>query len=600
MGATVGTGGTGGSFGGGCAATRIGTGGGGGGGYFAGGGGGSGAVNSMGTSAGGGGGGGGSSFATPTGTGTSYGPSTMGTANHNGQVTISYSPPGPSLTIGKSHSGSLVRGQSGSYTLTVGNDGIDATDGTVVTVTDTLPAGLSATSLSGTGWTCTLATLTCTRSDVLASGGSYPALTLAVNVACTASGQVTNTASATGGGDTATHTATDPTAITGACPPTLAIGKSHSGSFARGQSGSYTLTVGNDGTGATDGTVVTVTDTLPAGLSATSLSGTGWTCTLATLTCTRSDVLASGGSYPALTLAVNVACTASGQVTNTASATGGGDTATHTATDPTAITGACPPTLAIGKSHSGSFARGQSGSYTLTVGNDGTGATDGTVVTVTDTLPAGLSATSLSGTGWTCTLATLTCTRSDVLASGGSYPALTLAVNVACTASGQVTNTASATGGGDTATHTATDPTAITGACPPTLAISKTHSGAFGQGKRGTYSITVTNRGTGPTDGTTVTLTETLPKGLTPVSLSGTGWACSRSTLTCTRSDVLPSGSSYPPITLKVDVSCKAPSTVTNTATVTGGGDTTTHTATDPTKIKRHQHDKHCDHHDHW
>ncbi|MFE5095944.1 hypothetical protein ACFRCI_37775 [Streptomyces sp. NPDC056638] len=475
-GATVGTGGTGGNFDGGCAATRIGTGGGGGGGYFAGGGGGSGAVNSTGTSAGGGGGGGGSSFTTTSSTGTHYAPSTIGTANNNGQVTISYSPPGPSLTIGKTHSGSLVRGQSGSYTLTVGNDGIDATDGTVVTVTDTLPAGLTATSLSGTGWTCTLTTLTCTRSDVLASGGSYPALTLAVNVACTASGQVTNTASATGGGDTATHTATDPTTITGACPPTLAISKSHSGSFARGQSGSYTLTVGNDGTGATDGTVVTVTDTLPAGLTATSLSGTGWTCTLATLTCTRSDVLASGGSYPALTLAVDVACTASGQVTNTASATGGGDTATHTAIDPTAITGACPPTLAI----------------------------------------------------------------------------------------------------------------------------SKSHSGAFGQGKGGTYSITVTNSGTGPTDGTTVTLTETLPKGLTPVSLSGTGWACSRSTLTCTRSDVLPSGSSYPPITLKVDVSCKAPSTVTNTATVTGGGDTTTHTATDPTKIKRHQHDKHCDHHDHW
>jgi uncharacterized repeat protein (TIGR01451 family) len=258
------------------------------------------------------------------------------------------------------------------------------------------------------------------------------------------------------------------------------------------------------------------------------------------------------------------------------------------------------PSLTIGKSHSGSLVRGQSGSCTLTVGNDGTGATDGTVVTVTDTLPAGLTATSLSGTGWTCTLATLTCTRSDVLASGGSYPALTLTVNVACTASGQVTNAASATGGGDTATHTATDPTTITGACPPTLAISKTHSGAFGQGKRGTYSITVTNSGTGPTDGTTVTLTETLPKGLTPVSLSGTGWACSRSTVTCTRSDVLPSGSSYPPITLKVDVSCKAPSTVTNTATVTGGGDTTTHTATDPTKIKRHQHDEHCDHHDHW
>ncbi|MFJ5273638.1 hypothetical protein [Streptomyces sp. NPDC088358] len=49
-----------------------------------------------------------------------------------------------------------------------------------------------------------------------------------------------------------------------------------------------------------------------------------------------------------------------------------------------------------------------------------------------------------------------------------------------------------------------------------------------------------------------------------------------------------------------MDVSCKAPGTVTNTVTVTGGGDTTTHTATGPTKIKRHQYDWRCDHHDHW
>ncbi|MFC5643180.1 Ig-like domain repeat protein [Kitasatospora cinereorecta] len=93
-GTTVGTGGTGGSIDGGCAATATGAGGGGGGGYFAGGGGGSGAVNNTGTAASGGGGGGGSSFATPTGTGTSYTASTVGTANHNGQVIISY-------TVGK-------------------------------------------------------------------------------------------------------------------------------------------------------------------------------------------------------------------------------------------------------------------------------------------------------------------------------------------------------------------------------------------------------------------------------------------------------------------------------------------------------------------
>jgi hypothetical protein len=44
-------------------------------------------------------------------------------------------------------------------------------------------------------------------------------------------------------------------------------------------------------------------------------------------------------------------------------------------------------------------------------------------------------------------------------------------------------------------------------------------------------------------------------------------------------------GSSYPPITLRVRVSRTATGTVTNTATVTGGGDTTTHTANDLTVI---------------
>ncbi|MFE4975797.1 Ig-like domain repeat protein [Kitasatospora sp. NPDC056651] len=98
-GAAVGTGGTGGSIDGGCAATATGAGGGGGGGYFAGGGGGSGAVNNTGTDASGGGGGGGSSFAAPSGTGTSYALSTVGTANHNGQVIVTYTVGKPVTTL---------------------------------------------------------------------------------------------------------------------------------------------------------------------------------------------------------------------------------------------------------------------------------------------------------------------------------------------------------------------------------------------------------------------------------------------------------------------------------------------------------------------
>ncbi|MFF2327679.1 MULTISPECIES: hypothetical protein [unclassified Streptomyces] len=212
-GATVGTGGTGGSIDGGCAATRTGAGGGGGGGYFAGGGGGSGAVNNRGTSAGGGGGGGGSSFTTPSGTGTSIALSTIGTANNNGQVIISYTLPPPTLAITKTHTGKFIQGKQATYTITVGNTGPGPTDSSAVTVHDTLPPGLTALSMTGTGWNCTRTTLTCDRSDLLVAGSSYPPITLKVKISCHAKRHVTNTATVTGGGDTTTHTATDPTTI---------------------------------------------------------------------------------------------------------------------------------------------------------------------------------------------------------------------------------------------------------------------------------------------------------------------------------------------------------------------------------------------------
>src|SRR5262249_46332264 len=107
------------------------------------------------------------------------------------------------------------------------------------------------------------------------------------------------------------------------------------------------------------------------------------------------------------------------------------------------------PDLTIAKTHAGSFAQGQDGTYTLTVSNGGTAATSAQV-TAKDTLPGGLTATAMSGTGWTCTLSTLTCTRADALAGGAVYPAITLTVSVAANAPSSVTNAASVSGGGET------------------------------------------------------------------------------------------------------------------------------------------------------
>lgn len=230
------------------------------------------------------------------------------------------------LTITKTHTDPFISPSSGNtYTITVSNSGTDSTSGTV-TVVDTLPAGLTATDMSGTGWACTLATLTCTRSDTLASG-AYPAITLTVDVAAGLGGtSVNNSVDVSGGGesDTTNDTATDLTNLS--APPDLIVTKSHVGNFTPGQVGAtFTITVSNIGAGASSG-VVSVVDTLPAGLTATAISGTGWTCQLApTIGCTRGDALAATTAYPTITLTVDVAANPPQQVINQVDVSGGSD-----------------------------------------------------------------------------------------------------------------------------------------------------------------------------------------------------------------------------------------------------------------------------------
>ncbi|HVN15985.1 MAG TPA: sortase, partial [Anaerolineales bacterium] len=489
------------------------------------------------------------------------------------------------------HIGNFAQGQTGAqYTITVTNSGSGPTNGTTVTVTDTLPTGLTATAITGVNWTCTLGTLTCTRSDVLAASSSYEDIILTVDVANNAPSSLTNQVNVAGGGEinTANDSATDPTNVTQI--PDLTIAKSHIGNFTQGQAGAqYTITVTNNGSGPTDGSTVTVTDTLPTGLTATAISGTNWTCTLGTLTCTRNDALAVGYNYESITVTVDVANNANPSVTNTASVSGGGEnnTSNDTANDVTTI--GQLPDLTITKTHIGNFAQGQTGAqYTITVTNSGTGPTDGSTVTVADALPTGLTATAISGTGWTCTLGTLTCTRANVLAASSSYPDITLTVNVAGNASSSITNTVSVSGGGEnnTSNDTASDVTTV--GQVPDLTITKTHSGNFVKGQVGAqYTITVNNVGGAATDGTTVTVTDSLPSGLTATAISGTNWTCVLGTLTCTRTDALAPASSYEDITLTVNVASNASSPLTNTVTVSGGGDaiTSDNSASDTTTI---------------
>ena len=146
-----------------------------------------------------------------------------------------------------------------------------------------------------------------------------------------------------------------------------------------------------------------------------------------------------------------------------------------------------PVNLSIAKSHSGNFTQGQTGAtYSVTVSNATGAVPTGGTVTVTETVPAGLTLVLMAGTGWTCPAGWTTCTRSDPLAAGVSYAAITVTVNVAGDASSPQTNQVSVSGGGS-ATATVTDPTSIATPAlrfvpltPCRIADTRTAAGPFG------------------------------------------------------------------------------------------------------------------------
>jgi len=115
--------------------------------------------------------------------------------------------------------------------------------------------------------------------------------------------------------------------------------------------------------------------------------------------------------------------------------------------------------------------------------------------------------------------------------------------------------------------------TAVFAPLPAVLGIAASHTGALAQGQNGArYTVVVSNQtGAGPASGT-VTMAQTVPGWMTLVSMAGTGWTCLAGGTTCTRSDALSGGSSYPPITVTVNVAGNAPLQLNDQVSVSGGG----------------------------
>jgi hypothetical protein len=260
---------------------------------------------------------------------------------------------------------------------------------------------------------------------------------------------------------------------------------SHTGNFTQGQVGAtYTLTVYNVGSYPTSGTV-TVTDTLPSGVAATAIAGTNWNCNKNTLTCTRTDALAPGNGYPAITVTVNVAANAAPSITNKGTVSGGheNNSTNDSATDPTTVIQTTTTNLS---SSDPGWVYKESITLTATVS---AAAATGTVTfyqgsTALSTVPVSNGTASIPGPSLTPGNYTFTATYSGDSVYGGSTGTLVQTVGKA---------TATVTLGNLSATWTGNPVPASVSTNPNNLTVNVTYNGSpTAPSNVGTYPVVAT------------------------------------------------------------------------------------------------------------
>jgi large repetitive protein len=489
----------------------------------------------------------------------------------------------------------IAGGRRGVFTITVTNHGPDPASGVVVTdgFNQPSPAGTSNIIVTGTGWTCTGTPFACVRSNTseapLAAGASYPPITVTYQVASDVDDGTIIANQATVSSrtfDTNLDNNSDEASTTVGTQADLAISKSRtSPGVIAGQPVTYAVAVTNLGPSVSAGPF-TVTDTLPPTSTFVSANGNGWACDPiaagtvgATLTCTHADSLAVGDVTQDLVVTVGVPSSQTGAVVNTVEITNTTTPDPNTANNTATVTDA--PTISadlqIQKRHIGAFVAGNDATYEFTVRNHG--PSDAADATITDTLPAGLTFVSASGTGWTCSPSgqDVTCTHPTPLPSG-TTTVVQMTVHLASTATTPITNTAtvnSTTPDPDTTNNTDGDETDVNQLAD--LAITKSHTDTAVAGSTLSYTLHVTNTGPSQVPGS-ITVTDPLPDGLTYQSATGTGWACTYASasrlVTCVSTSGLDAGQAASDITLTVGIEPNAgPATIVNPADVTSATD---------------------------
>ncbi|MES2672300.1 MAG: hypothetical protein V4673_18025, partial [Pseudomonadota bacterium] len=479
----------------------------------------------------------------------------------------------PQLTMTKTASAaSFIVGVPASYTLQVSNTGTTATTA-ASTITDTIPTGLTIGTLPA-GCTAAGQTVTCTIAAGLAAGANTSFI-IPVTATLAAANPSVNTATVSGGGDPTCPAAArcTSTVSTPVLAPQLTMTKTTSAaSFTVGVPASYTLQVSNTGTSATTASS-TITDTIPTGLTIGTLPA-GCTAAGQTVTCTIAAGLAAGANTSFI-IPVTATLSAANPSVNTATVSGGGDPTCPAAARciSTVSTPVNAPQLTMTKTASAaSFVVGTPASYTLQVSNTGTTATTA-ASTITDTIPTGLTIGTLPA-GCTAAGQTVTCTIAAGLAAGANTSFI-IPVTATLAAANPSVNTATVSGGGDPTCPAAArcTSTVSTPVVAPQLTMTKTASAAsFVVGTPASYTLQVSNTGTLATTATS-TITDTIPTGLTIGTLPA-GCTAAGQTVNCTIPAGLAAGANTSFI-IPITPTLAAGASVTNTATVSGGGDPT-------------------------
>ena len=429
----------------------------------------------------------------------------------NGAITTLLPVPVLTTSISDSDSGQLPLGGTDTYTLSSGVTAAGGNENDPVTLTATLPAGVTPGTASGTGWSCTTAgqTVTCTYAPPVAAGTTLPNVTFPASISASAS-TATNalTSSVTVSSDDGNPaTANDPgTAIDN---PAIKITKSANPTSYAAPNTVITYSYLVQNIGDVPLTNVDVTDPMP---------------NLSPVICTDSSLAAGAQETCSATYSTTQQDVDNGSITNTGTASGTAPSgAVVTAMSTTTVGAVQNPAVTISKSANPTTvtAAGQTIGYSFVVTN--TGNVTLSNIAVTDAQSVASEDADLSP---------ILCPDASLAPQGFETCTATYTVTQADMDAGSITDTGSVSATGPSSVGVATvgnsSSTTVSATQSPAISLSKSASpGVVHElGNTVTYTFSIGNPGNVTLHGVGVTDQQAAPalnSGLSSITcVSGT------------------------------------------------------------------------------